>query len=34
MRLIRVKWGRLTIEMPEDVFILLVLRAFLLFHNS
>ncbi len=34
MRLVRVRWGRLTIELPEDIFILLVLKAFLLFHNS
>ena len=33
MRLIRVEWGKFKLELPADIFVLLLLRAFLMFHN-
>lgn len=33
MRLVRVKWGKLQIELPEELFIFLLLKAFLMSHN-
>ena len=33
MRQITVQWGKLRIEIPGEMFWLLVLKAFLLYHN-
>ncbi len=33
MRLIRVKWGKLLIELPGEIFIFLLLKAFLMLHS-
>jgi hypothetical protein len=32
MRLIRVRWGKLLIELPGEIFIVLLLKAFLMLH--
>ena len=32
MRLVRVKWGKLLIEVPEELIFFLLLKAFLVFH--
>jgi len=32
MRLIRVKWGKLLIEVPGEILLFVLLRAFLSFH--
>ena len=34
MRLMRVKWGKFELELPADIFVFLLLRAFLMFHNT
>ena len=34
MRLVRVKWGKLLIELPEELVLFWLLRAFLMFHNT
>ena len=34
MRPVRVKWGKLQIELPEDLFFLLLLKAFLMLHKQ
>ncbi len=33
MRLIRVEWGKFKLELPADILVFLLLRAFLMFHN-
>ncbi len=32
MRAIRLKWGKLLIELPGEIFLFLLLRAFLMLH--
>ncbi len=34
MRLVRVKWGKLLIELPEELVLFLLLKAFLMFHHG
>lgn len=33
MRLVRVKWGKLLIELPGELFFFLLLRTFLMLHH-
>lgn len=33
MRLVRVKWGKLLIELPDELIIFLLLRTFLMLHH-
>ena len=33
MRLIKVQWGKLHLELPEEVFLFLLFKAFLALHN-
>jgi hypothetical protein len=34
MRLIRVKWGKLYLELPGEIIIALLIKAFLMLHNK
>jgi hypothetical protein len=33
MRLVRVKWGKLSFELPGEIFLFLLVKAFLMLHN-
>jgi len=33
MRPVRVEWGKLYLELPGEIFIALLLKAFLMLHN-
>ena len=33
MGLVRVKWGKLYVELPGEIFLALLFKAFLMFHN-
>ncbi len=33
MRLIRVRWGKLRLDVPGEILLLLAVKTFLLFHN-
>ncbi len=33
MRLVRVRWGKLLFELPGEIFLVLLLKAFLWLHN-
>ena len=33
MRPVRVKWGKLNIELPAEIVLFLLFKAFLMFHN-
>jgi hypothetical protein len=30
---VRVKWGKLNLELPGEIFLYLLFKAFLMFHN-
>jgi hypothetical protein len=30
---VRVRWGKLLIELPAEIFLYLLFKAFLMFHN-
>jgi len=33
MRLVRVKWGKLYVELPAEIILYLLFKAFLMLHN-
>ncbi len=33
MRLIRVRWGKFRLELPAEIFIFLLVKAFLMLHS-
>lgn len=33
MRLVTVKWGKLTLEVPAEIILFLLFKAFLLLHD-
>jgi hypothetical protein len=33
MRLIRIEWGKFKLELPAEVFLFLLLKAFLVLHS-